>query len=587
MTPAEVKSVYNVYMKQIILSICLLSLYALPGYGQGVAPSPSVRVSTEVEAPESSIDLLKKSLQSSQNNIATVGTPDKKKQPAKQTAKQTATPQQSSPAQSPKVSSQVPVATSAAADPAPSAQTALPPQQAAGSTVQTSGTQLPEVTATPVKEPATVAPVPVKKTVPAAKRRTTNTKKPLPKKTPSKQKAPAPKPTPLEKQIEQNNALLPEGSQKAAGEAVAAEEDFSEEEAAADAELEYAVKMLEASKVQAQSAQRQIPPPAAQNKPNKVPAPNKKFNPNAFRPGVEWLPSKSTHFDIYTQKRTAGVPSSNMSMNFEAAYQTLRRFIPWMMAGRVRVFVYQDHASYLRYEPNAKAWTRAVAYPTRGEIVVYDEPGKTRELKEVFTHELTHIFTQQFFDSHQTGRIMTPLWLDEGLAVFMEDQAHSNTGGEWTKDFKTLNFQRDPSQTKPAFASSSMFGSAAGKKFSSNRQGKPLYLTPFDKFMDESSLQSAEGMNRVQDWYFQAYVMVRFLLNPAGGTSPSNRMQFEQFTRLLAQGEAVRNPSTGFLVKDSRGKTVYEPYSTEKALGRAYRYNTLANFEDAFWRWVK
>ena len=104
--------------------------------------------------------------------------------------------------------------------------------------------------------------------------------------------------------------------------------------------------------------------------------------------------------------------------------------------------------------------------------------------------------------------------------------------------------------------------------------------------MEEGSLEMAESRNKTQDWYFQAYAMVRFLLNPAGGTSPSNRMQFEQFTRLLAQGEAVRDPATGFLQKDSRGKTVYQPYSVEKALGRSYRYATASAFEDAFWRWA-
>lgn len=543
-------------MKKIALGVCLFLCYALPGYGQGAATS-SIRVSSATEAPESSIDLLKKSLTSSQNQIATVGTPapvKKQKTVQKQAPAGTLLPE-TVPAEQPAQS----------VTPAPAAPTTTPTDPTT-SPAPTTPRQEPQPSATPVK------PVVKSATKPATSPKTGRSGK-------SKKKATSVKPTPVEQQIEKDNALLPAVS-------APAEEELDQEEAAADAELEYAVKMLEASKAQAQAAPRQIPPPAAQNKPAKVPSPHKKFNPNAFRPGVEWLPSKSTHFDIYTQKRTAGVPSSNMAMNFEASYQTLRRFIPWMMSGRVRVFVYQDHASYLRYEPDAKAWTRAVAYPTRGEIVVYDEPGKTRELKEVFTHELTHIFTQQFFDSHQTGRIMTPLWLDEGLAVFMEDQAHNAKGGEWARDFDTLNFQRDPSQTKPAFASSSMFGSSFGKKFSSKKKGKPLFFIPFEKFVDEGSLQGAEGSGRVQDWYFQAYTMVRFLLNPAGGTSPSNRMQFEQFTRLLAQGEPVRDPNSGFLVKDSRGKTVYEPYSVEKALGRAFRYNTLANFEDAFWRWA-
>ncbi len=368
--------------------------------------------------------------------------------------------------------------------------------------------------------------------------------------------------------------------------------DESEEAAAADAELEYAVRLLEKSKEEA-TAGRAIPPSAAKNRPATVPAANKKFNPNAYRPGVEWSFSKSNHFDIYTQKSDSAIGSANMAMIFESAYQTLRRFIPWMMVNRVRVFVYQDHNAYLKYEPEAKAWTRALAYPTRGEIVVYDEPNAQQALKEVFTHELTHIFTQQFFDKHKTGRIMTPTWLDEGLAVLVEDQAYAGSkGGPWNHDYQTLNLQRDESQQMPTFGSRSMFG--FGSSFGSNKSGRsgfgrngpPVHLMPFEEFMKEGSLDAAEGQNKMQKWYLQAYLMVRFLLNPSGGNMPSNRMQFEQFTRLLAEGEPVRNPSTGFLVRDSKGKTVYQPYSTEKALGRAYRYNNAANFEDNFWRWL-
>lgn len=373
----------------------------------------------------------------------------------------------------------------------------------------------------------------------------------------------------------------------------------TEEEDAADAELEYAMKMLEKSKEEAQGS-RVIPPSAAKNRPAKVPAANKKFNPSAFRPGVEWIPSKSTHFEIYTQKAEDGaaIGSANMSLNFETAYNALRRLIPWMLSGKVRAFVYQDHNSYLRYEPEAKAWTRAISYPTRGEIVVYDEPGHSRELQEVFAHELTHIFTQQFFDKHNTGRIMTPTWLDEGLAVFVEDQMFSR-GGPWDHDYRTLRFERDPSTMANSFTSASSFGFGKPKSFmppkyrdekpTGPRRGKPVRLMPFEDFMREGSLDSAEGRGQanVQNWYLQAYLMVRFLLNPGGGISPSNRMQFEQFTRLIAQGEAVRNPSTGFLVKDSRGKQVYEPYSVEKALAKVYRYNNIAAFEDAFWRWLQ
>jgi len=110
---------------------------------------------------------------------------------------------------------------------------------------------------------------------------------------------------------------------------------------------------------------------------------------------------------------------------------------------------------------------------------------------------------------------------------------------------------------------------------------------PFGQFMQEGSLAALEARDKTQDWYLQSYAMVRFLLNPAGSSSPSNRMQFEQFTRLLSQGEQVRDPATGFVMQDKNGKPVYRPYSVEKALGKAYRYGSAANFEDAFWKWVK
>lgn len=551
-----------------LLGLAVSVMITGQAWGQAAATSSassSLRVSTAVEAPSSSVDLLKQSAETS----TVAGTADSAR-PA----------QPAEPAVPPAASASNPAASSAPAVSVPKTpSSAVPAATPAGKPANSSAMLSMPLEMGGTSQTVQTAVEPVKKTLsPKAAKRVAQTKR----KRASVQQQKAAVPTALEKDIEKSNALLPASAQASAAE----EEELSEEEAAADAELEYAVRMLEQSKQAAQSAGRKIPPSASQNKPKTVPAPNKKFNPNAFRPGVTWQPSKSTHFDIYTQKRSSGISSSNMSMTFESAYQTLRRFIPWMMSSRVRVFVYQDHDSYLRHEPNAKAWTRALAYPTRGEIVVYDEPGKNQELKEVFTHELTHIFTQQFFDKHKTGRIMTPNWLDEGLAVLLEDQAYNGMkGGPWANDFKNLNFQRDPSETVASFGSSSMFGSSA-KRLTSKRPGKPVYFTPFEEFMDEGSLAAAEGRGKTEEWYFQAYSMVRFLLNPAGGASPSNRMQFQQLTTLMAEGEPVRNPSTGFLMKDSRGKTVYQPYSAEKALGRAYRYNNVANFEDAFWRWA-
>lgn len=535
-----------------------------------VYPS-NLDVSAAVEAPPSNIDLLKQALQKPASSSAaaqaqpSAAAPSvtETKENSEAAARTAAVP--AKPA-SPEAASSAPAAKSAVS--APSA--AKP--SVAGKNKKVSVSQKTKTVRRPVKSAA-------KKAV-----------KPAPQKTvPSNA-------TPLEQDIEKNNALTP--AQAARPETAedetdsdfgsAAQSEQDAREALAQEELDYAARMIRQAREESQSG-RFIPPSASKTQAPAAAAPsNKPFNPNDYRPGVQWQRSNSKHFVIYTQKRDGGIGSSNMSMAFETAYATLRRNIPWMMSDKVRVFVYQDHNNYLKYEPNAKAWSRALAYPTRGEIVVYDEPGKQQELKEVFTHELTHIFTQKFFDKHRTGRLMTPAWLDEGLAVYMEDQAYNGLkGGPWANDFKTLNFQRSK-QTQPAsFRSTSLFGGARTFGASNvRRRGKPVYFLPFGQFMENDSLDVMDARGKAQDWYFQAYAMVRFLLNPAGGASPSNRMQFEQFTRLMAQGEQVRDPRSGFLMRDKNGKPVYEPYSAEKALGRAYRYNSVDNFEDAFWRWA-
>lgn len=524
------------------------------------APS-TLDASQAVEAPPAGIDLLKQAFSNSSSAVPTAGNtaaPQKYVAPASSSVPVPAasvTPVAMPPSQTKIISSATPVEKEI------ETKNAL----AEGEKAASSASQ-------------TAKPEAKTETKPEAK---TNTKKVTPAKVRSKSK-----PKVKEKQVEK--AVKPVEKPAAQETETPADAERIAQDAVAQEELDDAARMMRQAKQDSTSG-RFIPQSPSQVSQPEAEAKERVYNPNSYRPGVQWQRNDSTHFEIYNQKRSSGIGSANMALTFESAYTTLRRYIPWMMSGKVRVFVYQDHDNYLKHEPHAKAWTRALAYPIRGEIVVYDEPGKQQELQEVFTHELVHIFTQQFFDKHNSGQLVTPTWLDEGLAVYVEDQAYRGSkGGPWNHDFKTLNFKRSKETEVTSFGSTSMFGSSRGFSGLSarNRRGKPIYFMPFDAFMQEGSLAALESQHKTQDWYFQAYVMVRFLLNPAGGVSPSNRMQFEQFTRLIAQGEQVRDPQTGFLARDEKGNPVYQLYSVEKALGRAYRYNTIANFEDAFWRWA-
>lgn len=536
-------------MKKILVSLCCLCL-SMPVWAQAssvMEPSP-VRMPGEgaEQAPASSIDLLRQSVQTTGTNIQSVS---------------------SGGAASYTEGNDIPVTPALAADqpvaPAPAVASPKPTAKAA------------------------VTPRPANVSAQRAAARKPAIRKPAAKKTASTP-SPTVKPTLAPKTEEE---ILQEELDRTEAELAAAGTPTTPQERKAHAELEQMARLLREGQATLKAARQQNPTPEPTPVATVLPASSSRaYHPNDYRPGVQWERRDSTRFTIYTQKRNkGGITSSNLGMVFETAYETLRRYIPWMMSDKVRVFVYQDHESYLNFEPNAKPYSRALAYPTRGEIVVYDEPGKQQELKEVFTHELVHIFTQKFFNKHYMDKIVTPAWLDEGLAVLIEDQAYAGTkGGPWNNDFLTLNFQQSPQTASPsALGSSRMFGSSSRMTTQRNpRSGKPLYFAPFNEFIKEDSLSAYTAQGKTQDWYFQAYMMVRFLLNPSNSVSPSKRMQFQQFTQLLAQGEQVRDPNTGFPLKDRKGRPVYQLYSVERALARAYRYNTLENLEDAFWRWV-
>ncbi|MCQ2410843.1 MAG: hypothetical protein MJ053_05100, partial [Elusimicrobiaceae bacterium] len=237
-------------------------------YGQ-TAVSPSIQVGSVSEAPESSIDLLQKSIRTSGSTVAGVGRPAPKQKPKKEVT-QTVEPVQPPVAEKAK---SAPVATvsetaaetkdSAAANKtatvekttiAPAATTPKAPA-VEKSMAKTPAAVTPamavapaegpvsSVSSTPATAPLQKQPLPsanVRPNVPVSATRPT---------TPA-----GAKPTSTEKQIEQGNALLPQNAPAAPSQPSA--QDLQVAEQAADAELEYAVKMLEASKAKAHGSRR-------------------------------------------------------------------------------------------------------------------------------------------------------------------------------------------------------------------------------------------------------------------------------------------------------------------------------------------
>ena len=79
--------------------------------------------------------------------------------------------------------------------------------------------------------------------------------------------------------------------------------------------------------------------------------------------------------------------------------------------------------------------------------------------------------------------------------------------------------------------------------------------------------------------------MVRFLFKPYNNQYPENRIQFEQFTKLLNTYQNKRD-SKGKLLKDDKGRQIKARLSVAAALKKAYGYNSIDDFEMKFWQWL-
>ena len=290
-------------------------------------------------------------------------------------------------------------------------------------------------------------------------------------------------------------------------------------------------------------------------------------------PGVDWINLSSGKLKVKMQRRTQGISTPNLSMKFNNVYQSLFRNIPWLMGGSARVYVYQNRKDFLAHEPVASDWSGAFFSPENNRIVMYDEPDNVNKMLSQFEHELTHLFVENFFCPSGSAKPEPPVWLNEGLAVNMEDITNNTSGGVWARDLVVMNLV--PSAKSPA---------------ASLRPPQPVSraTTGFIKFSDfvkKDSYDSAVAAGKVEDWYMQAYAMVRFLFKPYNNQYPEKRIQFEQLTRLLNTYQNKKDDK-GRLLKDKDGKQVKVRTSLTQALKKAYGYNSIDDFELKFWQWL-
>ncbi|MCX5790895.1 MAG: hypothetical protein NTY45_01575 [Elusimicrobia bacterium] len=219
-----------------------------------------------------------------------------------------------------------------------------------------------------------------------------------------------------------------------------------------------------------------------------------------------WHIKSSPHFEVLHE--SAWSPNS-VSLELEKMFSTMRlnlaMFAPWMASEKSKIYIYSSQESFVGGEFAPPKWSKGLAYPAKK--------------KAVLAHELAHLYFEGYFAEKLK---YPPQWLNEGLAVYLEDIVFQE-GGPWR-------------QALPYF--------------------DPPRRFPLDQFFT-AKLDALGADSRISDWYLQAFGTVSYLY------APNTRLQFKNFC------EALRNGDT-----------------TETALWKSYRISSSADFARKWEAWL-
>ena len=305
---------------------------------------------------------------------------------------------------------------------------------------------------------------------------------------------------------------------------------------------------------------------------------------------IKWINSNLGGFQIKIEPHTRGMMTPNLAMQFNEVFQMLRQNIAWMIPGKVNIEVYQDKKSFLQHNSDiADDWSGAFFDPDRNIIVMYDEPSHQKQMMKKFAHELTHLFVENTFNppKSKAPKKEPPVWLNEGIAVNMEDLAKTPHGGVWNHDLVVINiFSGDDYETFKQLKENGGLSKEEKRALTKSAvSDKVVFFQDFDDFMEPDSYDKAVARGKVDDWYLQAYAMVRFLFRSSNSATPNKRMQFQQFITTLAK-YTTKTDANGQPILSADGKKIMARPSEEEALKIAYKYQNIFAFEVDFWRWL-
>ncbi|MGC9069937.1 MAG: basic secretory protein-like protein [Elusimicrobiales bacterium] len=224
---------------------------------------------------------------------------------------------------------------------------------------------------------------------------------------------------------------------------------------------------------------------------------------------------KTRHFNLYIEE---GIEPDEIEKEVEALHGEMMleliAFSPWSRDERVDIYLALNPLKYQELS-GRPGWSGGAANLKERKIYLY----KSHEWTGILAHELTHIY----FDSFFGGYDKSPLWLSEGMAVYIQIQY----GG-----------------SKPMWIQENL---------------KRLVNGNYYRIKDLIETRSLDDMNEknVKLWYTQVYTVVYLLLKI------QQKDEFYQFCRLIKEG-------------NSTSKSLYlaygKPYITLNALESVWKF---------------
>ena len=131
-----------------------------------------------------------------------------------------------------------------------------------------------------------------------------------------------------------------------------------------------------------------------------------------------WNSEQTDHFTIHHESPGAPLGDDNrVERIYEALHPALWALVPWMTRKKIDVYLYAGRDGFLKGRFSPPPWSGGLMAENQGEkvLAVY-APLDTA----VTAHELTHLYLHAYFDEDSAS---PPAWLDEGLAVMLQDDA--------------------------------------------------------------------------------------------------------------------------------------------------------------------